>query len=202
MADGKKDPRRVYLKNVRLSYPHLHERQKANEDAIPKFSAAFIIDPETAEGKKALADIKRAVAEARKAAGVPDKVKIKADRLCYFKGNDATDDEGNIKDGYEDMIIIKASNKDPFRLLTRKKKEVDAENSPFYGGCYVEGMIGLYATKKGGSWGIFASLDGVRFWDDGDPFGKAPISDDEWDDDDEDDDDIPEDDDDGDGLLD
>lgn len=204
MTEKKKDPRRVYLKNVRLSYPHLHERQKANEDADPKFSASFIIDPETPEGKKALKDIKAAVMEARKAAGVPEKVKFKADRLCYFRGDDATDDEGNVRDGYEGMIIIKAANKDPFRLLTRKKKEVDPEKSPFYGGCIVEGMIGLYCTKKGGSWGAFASLDGVRFWDDGEPFGKPPISDDEWDDDedeDEDDEDDEDDDQDEDNLL-
>lgn len=184
-----KDPRRVYLKNVRLSYPHLHERQKANEDAAPKFSAAFLIDPNTKTGKANLAQIKAAVQAAREQAGIPDKVKIKSDRLCYFKGDDNTDDEGNIKAGYEGMMCIKASNKDPVRLLTRKKGEVEADKSPFYGGCYVEAMLGLYATKKGGSWGIFASLDGVRFWDDGEPFGKEAISDDEWDDDDDDDDD-------------
>ncbi|AIT13311.1 hypothetical protein DSS3P1_76 [Ruegeria phage DSS3-P1] len=184
-----KDPRRVYLKNVRLSYPHLHERQKANEDAPPKFSAAFLIDPSTKSGKENLAQIKAAVEAARKEGKVPEGVKFKADRLCYFKGDDNTDDEGNVKAGYEGMMCIKASNKDPVRLLTRKKGEVDPEKSPFYGGCYVEAMLGLYATKKGGSWGIFASLDGVRFWDDGEPFGKESVSDDEWDDDEDDDED-------------
>ncbi len=202
MAEKKqKDPRRVYLKNVRLSYPHLHERQKANEDAAPKFSASFLIDPETATGKSNIAKIKSAIKAAREAAGIKDAVKIKGDRMCFFRGDDNTDDEGNVKDGYEGMVVIKASNKDPVRLLTRAKKEVEADNTPFYGGCYVEGMLGLYATKKGGSWGIFASLDGVRFWDDGDPFGKPPISDDEWDDDDDDDMDPGGDDDDNDDLL-
>lgn len=189
MAEKKaKDPRRVYLKNVRLSYPHLQERQKANEDAPPKFSASFLIDPDTAPGKRNVAAIKSAIKAAREAAGIKDAVKIKGDRMCFFRGDDNTDDEGNVKDGYEGMLVIKASNKDPVRLLTRKKGEVERDdiNSTFFGGCYVEAMLGLYATKKGGSWGIFASLDGVRFWEDGEPFGKAPISDDEWDDDDDD----------------
>ena len=195
MAEKKKDPRRVYLKNVRLSYPHLHERQKANEDADPKFSASFLIDPSTKEGRLNIKKIEAAIEEARKAAGIKDTVKIKDDRMCFLDGDENTDEEGNIKAGYEDMKFIKAANKDPVRLLTRKKGEVEADNSPFYGGCYVEAMLGLYATKKGGSWGIFASLDGVRFWDDGESFGKSAINDDEWDDDEDDDDDMDDDDD-------
>jgi hypothetical protein len=187
-----KDPRRVYLKNVRLSYPHLHERQKANEDAEPKFSASFLIDPSTKSGKENIKKIEAAIEAAKEAAGFSDKIKFKDGRMCFFDGEENTDDEGNVKDGYEGMMVIKASNKDPVRLLTRKKKEVDRDNSPFYGGCYVECMLGLFGTKKGGSPGIFASLDGVRFWEDGESFGKAQIGDDEWDDDedDEDDDDL------------
>jgi len=192
MAD--KDPRRVYLKNVRLSYPHLFDRQKASEDAEPKFSAAFLIDPTTKDGKKNIKLIEAAIEAAKEQAGFTDKTKFKDNRVCYFDGNENTDDEGNVKAGYEDMMVIKASNKDPVRLLTRKKKEVERDKSPFYGGCYVECILGLYGTKKGGSPGIFASLDGVRFWDDGEPFGKTQVGDDEWDDD-EDDEDEDEDDD-------
>jgi len=187
MAD--KDPRRVYLKDVRLSYPHLHKRQKANEDADPKFSASFLIDPTTKIGKENIKKIEAAIEAAKEQAGFGDKIKFKDNRVCFFDGNENTDDEGEVKAGYEDVMVIKASNPDNFRLLTRKKTEVDPDNSPFYGGCYVEAMLGLYGTKKGGAPGIFASLDGVRFWDDGDAFGKAQIGDDEWDDDEGDDDD-------------
>lgn len=201
MADKKKDPTRVYLKGVILSYPHLHERQKANEEAEPKFSASFLIDPSTKVGKQNIKKIEAAMKAARDAKNVKASVKIKDTRLCYLDGNDNTDDEGNVKAGYEDMMYIKASNKDPVRLLTRKKGEVDPEKSPFYGGCEVEAMLGLYYTTKGGGPGLFASLDGVRFWDDGTPFGKPPIDDDEWDDDEDDDDDMDDEDDDDDPLA-
>ena len=185
---AKKDPRKVYLKGVRLSYPHLFERQKANEDAEPKFSASFLIDPDTKQGKRNIALIEAAIEAAKTEAKFSDKTKFKDGRMCFFDGDENTDDEGNIKAGYEGMMVIKASNKDPVRLLSRKKKEVERDNSPFYAGCEVECILGLYGTKKGGSPGIFASLDGVRFWDDGEAFGKGQISDDEWDDDEDDED--------------
>lgn len=191
MSKRDKDPRQVYLKGVRLSYPHLHERQKASEDAEPKFSASFLIDPSTKQGKANIKLIEAAIEEARVAAKFSDKVKFKPGRMCFFDGDENTDDEGEVKAGYEGMMVIKASNKDPVRLFTRKKGEVDRDNSPFYGGCEVECRLGLFGTTKGGSPGIFASLDGVRFWDDGEPFGKAQINDDDWDDDEDDDDDDP-----------
>jgi hypothetical protein len=186
MADT--DTRRVYLKNVRLSYPHLTKKQKANEDAEPRFSASFLIDPTTPEGKINIKKIKKAVAAAKEEAGFSEKTRFKEGRMCFFDGNDNVDDEGEVKLGYEDMMVIKASNKDAVQLFTRARKAVDVENSPFYGGCYVECKLGLFGTTKGGSPGIFASLDGVRFWDDGDPFGRAAIGEDDWDEDEEDDD--------------
>lgn len=185
MAD--KDPRRVYLKGVRLSYPHLFERQKANEDAEPKFSASFLIDPSTKVGKENIAKIEAAMAAAREQAKFSDKVKFKPGRLCFFDGDENTNDEGEVKAGYEGMMVIKASNKEVVRLLTRKKKTVEKDSSPFYGGCEVEAMLGLFGTTKGGSPGVFASLDGVRFWEDGEAFGNSGVSDDAWDDDDDDD---------------
>ena len=191
MSKREKDPRHVYLKGVRLSYPHLHERQKASEDAEPKFSASFLMDPSTKQGKLNIKKIEAAIAAAKDAAKFTDKTQFKEGRMCFFDGDENTDDEGEIKAGYEGMMVIKASNKEVVRLLTRKKAEVDRDNSPFYGGCEVECMLGLYGTRKGGSPGIFASLDGVRFWDDGEAFGKAQIKDDDWDDDEDEDDDDP-----------
>lgn len=189
MADEKKkDPRRVYLKNVRLSYPHLWERQKASEDAAPKFSASFLIDPSTKAGKANIAKIEKAITAAKEQKwGKPDK-RIKNDRICFLDGNEMLDDDDNVKKGYEDMMYLKASNKDPVRLLTFGKKPADRDQDPFYGGCYVEAIVGIYGTEAGGSPGVFASLEGVRFFAEGERFGADPISDDEFDDYDEDDD--------------
>ncbi|MEP1253732.1 MAG: ssDNA-binding protein, partial [Alphaproteobacteria bacterium] len=116
------------------------------------------------------------------------------DRVCFFDGNDVTDDEGTIKDGYEDMMVIKGSNERPLDLRNRNKSRAEKDSDPFYGGCYVEATLRLYGTEAGGSKGVFASLELVRFLEKGDPFGAPPVDDsilDDYDDieDDEDDDD-------------
>jgi len=171
------DPTQVYLKSVRLSYPHLTEKQKANEDAKPKYSAAFIIDPTTKAGKANVKKIKAAIAAAEEKKWKKTGFKYKEGRCCFFDGNDAVDDEGNVKVGYEDMQIIKASNERPVDLRHRNKTRVDFDDSPFYGGCYVEAILRLYGTENGGSKGLFASLELVRFVENGEPFGAPPVDD-------------------------
>lgn len=195
-----KDPREVYLKDVRFSYPHLIEKQKANEDAEPKYSSAFIIDPNTKTGKRNIRLIEAALEKAcQEEFKKPfDKMKFKEGRLCYFSGDDVFDQNGEPKAGYEGMMIIKASNKGRVDLRNRDKSVVDPEESPFYGGCYGQAIIRLYGTKKGGSPGLFASLELCRWTHHGEPFGSPPVDDSVLDDlDDEDDED-----DEGDDLLD
>jgi hypothetical protein len=193
-----KDPRQVYLKGVRLSYPHLLEKQKANEDAEPKYSCAFIIDPTTKDGKRNIRLIEKALDEACQQEFKKPfaKMKFKDDRVCYFSGDDVFDANGDPKDGYEGMMIIKASNKRRVDLRNRDKSPIDPEDSPFYGGCFGEAILRLYGTKKGGSPGLFASLELVRFVEHGESFGAPPVDDSILDDLDDDEDDEDDDDDD------
>lgn len=186
MSDKPKDPRTVYLKEVRLSYPHLHEKHKANETAEPKFSATFLIDPSTTQGKANIKRVKAAIAAAETAAFKKTGLRYKDDRCHFMDGNECFTKTGEIKAGYEDMWVVKASSKDPFKLIHRNKKLVDPAKTPFYGGCIVEAFVGCYGTTKGGAPGLFFSLDAVRFWQDGERFGRDEISDDAFDDDDSD----------------
>ncbi len=197
-----KDPCEVYLKDVRFSYPHLTEKQKANEDAEPKYSCAFLIDPNTKAGKRNIRLIEKAMDEAcQKEFKKPfDKMKFKEGRLCYFSGDEAFDQNGEPKVGYEGMMAIKASNKERVDLRNRDKSVVDPDKSPFYGGCYGQAILRLYGTRKGNTPGLFASLELCRWTHHGDPFGSRGVDDsilddlDDLDDEDEDDE--------GDDLLD
>lgn len=195
------DPTEVYLKGLRLSYPHLTEKQKANEDAKPKYSAAFLIDPTTKVGKANMKKIEAAIEAAEEKKWKKTGFKYKEGRICFFDGNEATDDEGNVKGGYADMWVIKASNERPVDLRHRNKTRVDFDDSPFYGGCYVEAILRLYGTDNGGSKGIFASLELVRFVENGEPFGAPPVDDSILDDLDDDDIDIEDDEDEDDDPL-
>lgn len=176
------DPRTVYLKNVRLSYPHLFERHKANETAEPKFSATFLIDPTTKEGKANIKKIEAAIEAAEQQAFKKTGLRYKDDRKHFMDGNDCLTRTGEIKPGYEDMMVVKASNKDPFPIRNRDKKLTDPNKSPYYGGCYVEVFVSCYGTTKGGSPGLFFSLDAIRFFKDGERFGREEIGEDAFDD--------------------
>ncbi len=188
------DPRQVYIKEVRLSYPHLTEKQRANEDAEPKYSCAFIIDPSTKTGKRNVRLIEAALDEACRQEFKKSfsQMKFKEGRVCYFEGDEATDANGDPKPGYEGMMIVKASNKRRVDLRHRDKTPIDPEESPFYGGCFGEAILRFYGTKKGGSPGLFASLELVRWTGHGEPFGAPPVDDsilDDLDDDEDDDED-------------
>ena len=93
-----------------------------------------------------------------------------------------------VYDGYAGMMVLKASSDNMPTLLSRQKRPIDIKNSPFYGGCFVQGIARIYGTVKGGAPGLFATLEAVRFWDDGESFGAARVGADAFDGDDDEDD--------------
>lgn len=184
MADA--NPTEVYLKNVRLSFPHLLEKHKATEDAKPKYSAEFLIDPNTKIGKENIKKVEAAYAEAEMKAFKKKGLRYKPDRCHYKDGDDCVGQaSGEVYDGYAGMKVVKASSDTMPSLLSRARKPISPDNSPFYGGCYVEAIVRFYGTSKGGAPGLFATLEAVRFWDDGEHFGSAPVGADAFDADDD-----------------
>lgn len=188
----------IALKLVRLSFPKLFTPESSTEDGPKKYSAAFLIDPTTPEGK---ANIKLLEAERNRIAtelwgDKADKIlsKLDKDRSLLRDGDDATNGEGDIYDGYEDMMYITASNKKRPQALDRDKTPVDDEDDILFGGCFVDAVVSVWGTTKkelGGN-GIFATLELVRKRRDGDRFGSAPVDVDDYlddlgDDDDDDD---------------
>ena len=174
-------------------------------------TAAFLFDPETKVGRANTKKIEAALdaacmAEFKKPFA---KMKFKEDRCCYAEGDEQFDNNGDVKAGYAGMMVVKASNNSRVDLRNRDKSKVEvvrledgtyeAEDDPFYGGCTGEAIVRFYGTKKGGSPGLFASLELCRFTEATESFGgSAPVDDSILDDlDDEDDEDE-----DDDGLLD
>ena len=79
MTEKKKDPARVLLKNVRLSYPSIYKAKAfggsdGDGQGEPKFSAVGLMDPETKIGKANIAKLEDAIDHVKKATwpkGVP-----------------------------------------------------------------------------------------------------------------------------------
>jgi len=165
---------KVMLKNVRLSYPSLF-KPSGYQGSEPKYSATFLME-DGSEQHKALKAAILSVAEeqfADKAKAVLKKQDDNSMRRLLKHGNDNVDDEGEVRDGYADMVTIKASNKTAVRVIGRGKQDLTEADGIPYAGCYVNAQIDLWAQDNAYGKFINAKLLAVQFWADGDAFGAV-----------------------------
>lgn len=181
------DLRRVKLKNVRLSFPHIYEAQeRENDDGTTRenFNCALMIPKDHDQIDQIKKALKRAGLEARKKAWGDDEKnwpKIPGHRQ-FFKDGD--NEDHTERDEYADHFFINASapkSRPPSVVTNRKDKNnkwIEAEqggkNSP-YAGCYVIAIIEVWAQKKDTKKNIpnrlNATIEIVQFYADGEPFG-------------------------------
>ncbi len=162
----------VKLADVRLSFPALFEPKAFEPGATPKYAATFRLDKK--QHAKEIKEIQKAVttflAENKVKSLGPDKIALK---------------DGDESDREEDagMFIIKASsNKRPLVLNRDKTPITDADNI-VYPGCRVNAIISVWwqdHPKYGKR--VNASLQGVMFNRDDEPFGSIGASADDFDD--------------------
>lgn len=184
------------LKNVRLSFPKIFEKTRTSEDGPLKYSLTCLLDPETNDGKANIRAVKEMQQNLAKQTWKDNAEKIlKAmewDRRLLRPGEKATNAEGDVYAGYEGMFYVTASNTREIKVLNRDKSPVGKnDQEKFYGGCYADVVLSCYTVtdrKKGGN-GIFATIEIVRWRGDGEPFGAAPLDEEDWLDDLEDDED-------------
>lgn len=176
---------KIQLPNVRLAFANsLFEAKQVNGEGDPRHSAVFIIDPANKALVKKIDDAILAVATEKwkdKAKGVLADLEKKG-RVCFLKAP-KTNQNGEVYEGFEDTYSITASNKARPLVIDRDKTPLTQADGRPYSGCYVNGLIELWAQDN--QWGrrINASLKGVQFVKDGDAFGGGtPASPDEFDD--------------------
>src|SRR5690554_3392578 len=132
---------RVKLKNVRLSFPHLFTAKKGKDaDSKAKFSAKFLMDKDTPEGKKNIKIIRDAIEEVKAAKWGKKPPKIKSDKICLVDGEPIDPETGErepLYDGYEGCMVFGASNERRPTILDRDKTPLTAADGVIYAGCYV-----------------------------------------------------------------
>lgn len=191
------------LTNVRLSFPKIWKKEKSSEEGKPKYSCNLLIDPETPAGEANIEIIEKelnALAKRTWQDKGPKVLKaLDRKRIPFVDGEECTNSEGDVYQGYEGMKAFKVANPKEFKRLDRDKTVVTEEEANekniLFGGCYVDAVVNIYAITdkaKGGN-GIFASIEVLRHRKWGEPFGAAPVDEDDYLDDlpdDEDDDDL------------
>ena len=176
------DPCKVRLKMVRLSYPNLFKARGFGKsgEGEKKFSATAIIDPETKAGRANIAKLEDAIAAAKEAKWGNKPPKLKSDKICLRDGDDDAEET-------KGMMICAASNAKRPLTLDENGDDVTEADDVLYGGCYVDMIVRVWAQDNEYGVRVNASLEGVKFRDDGDPFsGHSKTSREDFDDDDDD----------------
>ena len=168
---------KIKIKNARLSFPSLFQHATFDGTSTDKYEATFILD------KVEHADLIKQL-QAQIDGHIKDlKKKLPADKICLKDGDELDRPE------FEGKMTIKASTKKRPLVIDRDKSPITEDDNKVYAGCYVNGIISLWAQNNGYGKRVNAQLDGIQFCQDGEPFGDSAVSVDEFDafgDDDED----------------
>lgn len=167
----KTETTKIKLENVRLSYPSLFTpTAMKNADGTSgksQFQATFILDK-----KKHAALIKQIEAEIQRVALDKFGKKVTLKHTALRDGADKEDKEGY---GDEVMFITAKSESRP-PVVDQKKNPLVKEDGKPYGGCFVNGIITLFAySHPTGGKGVSAGLGAVQFAKDGDAFGFTKV---------------------------
>ena len=177
------DPCKVRLKMVRLSYPHLFKAKGFGRDQTgeKKFSATAIIDPDTKAGKANMDLLDDAIAAAKEAKWGNKPPKLKSDKICFRDGDDDADETKGM------MICVASNSKRPI-TLDENGDDVTEADDVLYAGCYVDMIVRIWAQDNEFGQRINASLEGVKYRDEGAAFsGHSKTTAGDFDDDDADD---------------
>lgn len=172
----------LHLKRARISYANgLYTASAAVEGGAKKFGSDFLIDDKTQVlevlegGKKVATTMEAALLKVANATWKGNGKKmldaLDARQKAYRDGNLKTDKNGNSVGGYEDVWYVTAKNAQRPGTFAKDGTPVTAEDGVIYSGCYTYAIIELYGNAAPNKKGVFASLLGVRFEDDGDSFG-------------------------------
>lgn len=204
MAEKKKDPRTMVVKNARLSFPHIfkaQENQNDNGTTRETYNCVLMIPKEdNPHLDNTLKGVKKCAYEAKKKAwgdNEKDWPRIPTAMTC-FKDGDNEDHFTTPRAEYADHYILSCSSPvdRPPRVITDRKDGdglwIDAEmgkrNAP-YAGCYVNAIVELYGQKKDPKRQmpnrVNASFSTIQFLRDGEPFtNRGPAAEDMLDEDD------------------
>lgn len=161
---------KIKIASTRLSFPSLFTTAQFSGEDTGKYEATFILDKvehaETIKGIQAQIDhlLKNEI-----------KGKLPSDKICLKDGDESGRPE------FEGKMTIKASTKRRPLVINRDKSPITEADNIIYAGCYVHAIISLWPQVNSYGKRINASLDGVQFARDGEPFGDGGISANEFD---------------------
>lgn len=161
---------KIKLENVRLSFPDLFTPRPFKEGDVPKFKATFLIEKDSPQAKRIDAAIAKVAADkwGAKGAAIVTSIKHNPNKFCWQDG------DTKVYDGYAGMMALSAGNKVRPLVIDQSRTPLTEQDGKPYAGCYVNAVIEFFPYTNSGN-GISASLGGVQFVREGEPFagGRA-----------------------------
>jgi len=174
----------------RLSYFKGFKKTASVEGGSLKYRMNALFDPDTKEGRASIAVIEKArkhlVTTTWPGKDYEKFVKALKDRAGFFDGNNNTDEDGDVREHFEDMMYLSLSsdkfpkylrrNGEPFEKEEDEERE-EAFRSGYHALLYFH-FFPIKDAKKGGN-GIFCNVDAVQFYKKDEEFAGGGIGDDE-----------------------
>lgn len=162
---------KIKIASARLSFPSLFQHAVFGGEPTGKYEATAILDK--VEHAEVISQIQQAIDSL-----VKEKHKGKRpadDKICLKDGDDMGRPE------YEGKMTIKASTKKRPLVINRDKTPITEDDNIIYAGCYCNFIMTIWAQDNAYGKRINAQLDGIQFVRDGDAFGDAGVSVNEFD---------------------
>ena len=164
--DGK-----IQLSDVRCAFVNIFETAKFEGEDTNKYAITFLLPNDDPEDLKIIEKHAEALL---KDAGI--KVKIGPDKRYYRDGADQP------YDGFEGHWSLKGSSETRPTIVDRQRNRVEKKDGIIYGGCYVNGILDPWIQDNRYGKRVNATLTGVQFVRNGDPFvGGRPAAVEEFD---------------------
>ena len=160
----------------RVSFPHVHKPHTQGQFADEKYKLDLIFSKDDEAALKPLKLAVQAIAKNKwgeniKSCKMEEEDKSgKRYKVPFRDGDEKTDAQGNVLDGYANSIYITVkSNRKPGIIGTDKQPLDDGKE--VYGGCYAICSVTGFHFVQGKKKGISFALNNVMFMKDGDSFG-------------------------------
>lgn len=158
----------MLLKNVRLSFPSLFVATSFSPDQDKKYSCTLIVNKDTPEHKALLAEVQRVATEKWGPKAKDTLVSLKAsNKICVRDGAEKAG-----MDGFgEEVVFMGATSKSRPGVYDRDQTPLTSDDGRPYAGCYANAMVELWAQDNQFGKRVNATLRGIQFAADGEPFG-------------------------------
>jgi hypothetical protein len=156
------DTKKLRLKKARLSFPVIWEPRRFSEDQDSKYSATFVLPKDSAVAKAAEAAVQGLAVETFK--------RTEGIKTCLHDGAEKAHLAGF---GAGTVYLTASTRARPLVIDGNGAVLAESDGRP-YAGCYVTGLVRLWAMNNQFGRRVNAELLGIQFVADGEPFSGGP----------------------------